>query len=187
MAGNKAGKSVLSRRYAKALFGLASEQNKLDDVAKDLIEINKMVESSDDLQKVLKSPIISKEKLSGAIQVLFRKAGISVLTMRFCDLLGENRRLTILPEISKQFAELLAEAKGEVVAEVISASSLSANDEKKITARLEKATEKRVRLKKVVNEDIIGGLILKVGSGMLDSSIGGRLDRLKLHLKGTGD
>lgn len=185
MSGNKSGKSVLSRRYARAVFELASEQKNLKEINKDLSEINNMISSSDDLKKIISSPVISKEKSSAAISKLIKKAGLLKLTLRFCEVLGENRRLALLPDISAEFSNMLSEARGEVTAEVTSASSLGANEIKKINSNLEKATNKKINLKQVVNEDIIGGIILRVGSKMLDDSVGGRLERLKIYLKNS--
>lgn len=183
MSGKKVGKAVLGKRYATALFELASKQKVLDVVENDLSEISAMIASSPELASLLSSPIIAKEALNKAVKALLVKSKTSELTLKFCDVLSENRRLALLPEIAISYNELTAKARGEVTAEITSATPLDKDKLKEIIASCAKVTGKKVKVKESVNKDILGGFIIKIGSKMLDNSIDGQLEKMRLFLK----
>lgn len=176
----------MASRYAAALYDLADEQKALDGVAADLKSLRQMINDSDDFRRFIKSPVFSRAEQSGAIQAISEKAGLSALTQKFLGLVAANRRLADLPGMITGFLETLAKHRGEVAAEVTSAATLSDAQLSAITAALKQTVGRTVTLSSKVDPSILGGLIVKVGSRMVDSSIKSKLQRLKLAMKGVG-
>ena len=177
----------MSKRYAQALFELAFEQNKLSETEADLLKIEEILSSSDILRKSLSNPAVSKAGLASAIKAVFTKSGVGELVIRFCEVLGINRRLVLLPDIYSAFLELLSQHRGEITAEVASAAKLGESYKAKIKSGLEKSSGRKVNLKHVVKKELLGGLVIQVGSKMLDTSVNGQLERMKLYLKSARD
>lgn len=184
MAGKKLGKSVLGRRYAMALLDLAEEKNQISSVESDFTNIKEILSTVPQFAKILHSPVVSKSDLSKALSAILKKSKISDLTIKFCETLSENRRLGLFPEIAEAFAKLAAESRDEMAVTVTSANPLKEKELADIKAVLNKVTGKKINLSGVVNKDILGGFIIKAGFKMFDASIGGKLEKLKLHLKG---
>ncbi len=183
MAKSKSSKSALSNRYANALFSLASEEKKIDIVEKELSNIVEMIQSSPDLQSAIASPIISKNILLVAFLEILKKVNISKLTTQFCITLGNNGRLALLSDVNVAFSKLLSESRGELVAEITSAKPLTKEQLNNISSSLGRVTGKKITIKEKVEKKILGGMIVKIGSLMLDDSVDGKLERMKLHLK----
>ena len=176
----------LAARYATALYGLADEQKALDVVAADLKSLQAMIDSSDDFRRFIKSPVLSRADQSKAIKALWDKAALSGLTQKFLGLAAANRRLFALPSIIAAYLDLLATRRGEVTADVTSAVPLSDSQMLAITAALKQTVGRTVSLTSKIDASILGGLIVRVGSRMVDSSIKSKLQRLKLAMKGVG-
>lgn len=185
MAGRKAGKYSLGKRYAKALFALAQESQKIDKIEGELAAIDNMFAESDDIRKLLLSPIIKKDALVHLASEITKKSGADKIIGDFLRLLAENRRMVLLPLIAKSYSDLASEAKGEITAEVTTASALSKNQVSEISASLKKLTGKNIKVNEKIDGGIIGGMVVKIGSKMLDDSIRGKLGRLALHLKNS--
>jgi F-type H+-transporting ATPase subunit delta len=180
------GVTGLSGRYATALFELADEQKQLDQTAEDLTSIGAMLEESEDLVRLIRSPVISKGDQQRAMQAVMEEAGIGGLTRNFIGVVIDNRRLFSLPGMIKGYLALLANARGEATAEVISAKPLSDAQQQAIMDSLRKSVGTKIAIDAKVDETLLGGLIVKVGSRMVDTSLKTKLAGLRLAMKGVG-
>lgn len=176
----------LAERYATALFDLAEGEGKLDAIANELEQLDTLMKSSGDLARLIRSPVISREDQLSAMQAILDKAGARKLTQRFIGVLAERRRLFALPQIIAQFQTKLAARRGETRAEVVSAKPLSRTQLTAVTDALKKAVGMNVALSTRVDPALLGGLIVQVGSRMIDSSLRTKLQRLSLAMKGIG-
>ena len=173
-------------RYATALFELASEAGSVDQTGTDLTSIGQMLDTSPDLTRLVRSPVFSSDEQWQALSAVLDKAGISGLVVNFVGLVSKNRRLFALRDMITAYAKLVAHAKGEVAAEVTSAEKLSAAQVKKLKAALKEQVGRDVQMEEKVDPDILGGLIVKVGSRMVDSSLRTKLNSLKTRMKEVG-
>jgi F-type H+-transporting ATPase subunit delta len=176
----------LSGRYATALFELADSDSTLDKVAEDLRQIETMTAESNDLKRLIRSPVISRSEQSNAMQLILAKAGISTLTKNFVGVLASNKRLFALADIIKDYLMVLAGRRGEKTAEVSSAKPLSDSQKTDITNALQNSVGGKVTLNLTVNPELLGGIIVKIGSRMVDASIQTKLQRLKIAMRGVG-
>lgn len=176
----------LAERYSQALFDLADEQRVVDTIAKDLDGLAAMIDSSPDLNRLIRSPVISRSDQMRAMEALVNAADMHELTGKFIGLLARNRRLFILPVIIRAYRRLLARRRGETAAEVTSAQKLSATQLEALAAQLKKVVGTDVSVADRVDPSILGGLIVRVGSRMVDSSLRTKLQRLRLAMKGVG-
>ena len=186
MAKDVGGLVGLAGRYANALFELADESKQLDEVAAELAGLKKLLGQSDDLKRLVRSPVLSREEQMRAIGAIVERAKAADITRRFVGVLAERRRLFVLAEIIDAFDRLLAARRGEVRAEVASASKLSETQLSAIRAVLKKVVGGIVKLDVRIDEDLIGGLVVRVGSRMVDASLKTKLARLHLAMKGVG-
>ena len=186
MAGEGAGGGGLAARYASALYDLADEQSALDAVAGDLTTLKTMLDASDDFRRFIKSPVMSRADQSKGIAAVASAAQISALTQKFLGLVARNRRLFALPGMITGYLEILAFRRGQSTAEVTSAVALSDAQVSAISAALKTGAAKTVSIVSKIDPSILGGLIVRVGSRMVDSSLKSKLQRLKLSMKGVG-
>ena len=177
--------SGVAGRYANALFGLASDENAIDKVGADLASFQAAIEISDDLKRLVRSPVFKASDQASAIEALCAKAKITGTALNFLLLVTRNRRLAALSGIIAAYNTLVAAAKGEVSAEVTSAEKLSAQHITDIKAALKDTTGRDVTLSTRVDASILGGLIVKVDSRMMDNSLKTKLSNLKIAMKGT--
>ena len=178
--------SDIAGRYANALFDLALESNSLDDVAGDLAALGRMIEEAADLARLVRSPVITREEQGQAMAALLAQAGAQELTRKFVGLVAQNRRLFALRDMTVAFGRLLARHRGEIMARVTSAHALNDAQVAAIKAELSAAMKTDVTLEARVDNDILGGLIVQVGSRMVDSSLRTKLQNLKFAMKGVG-
>ena len=178
--------SGIAERYAGALYDLADEQNVLDQTADDLRGLATILDDSDDFRRLIRSPVISKEDQAGAANAVVEKAGATDLVRRFIGAIAANRRLFALPTIITSFLDLLATRRGVVRAQVTSAHALSESQRQELSDALKASMGNEVSLDVQVNPALIGGLIVRVGSRMIDSSLKTKLERLQLAMKGVG-
>ncbi len=178
--------SGIAGRYATALFDLASDADQLDAVAADLATLKSMMAESADLTRLIKSPLISRDDQGKAMAAVLEKLEIGDLVRRFIGTVAQNRRLFALADMINDYGRLLAAHRGEVVAKVTSARKLSDSQIDAVSAALKSAIGSDVSLEADVDESLIGGLIVKVGSRMVDSSIRTKLQNLKFAMKGVG-
>lgn len=182
---SKAGDTGVAARYALALFELADEQRKLDQVADDLRSLDSMIAENDDLQRLVRNPVVSRAESGRALAALLESAGADQLTRNFIGLVAANRRLFALSAMIRGYLAELAERRGEVTAEVTSAQQLSPAQTESLEAALRSALGGKVALSVDVDPTLIGGLVVKVGSRMVDSSLKTQLQKMKLAMKGA--
>ena len=186
MASEATGVASLAERYAAALFDLADERHELDAAADDLRELRAMLHESPEFGRLLRSPVLSREDQAKAIAVLGERAGLSRLTRDFLGVVAGNRRLFAVPAMIAAFLERLAERRGEVTAEVTAAQPLTESQQNALGEQLRRAVGRRVTVDLRVDPSLLGGMIVKVGSRMIDGSLKSRLHRLQLAMKGVG-
>ena len=185
MASEGKGVSGLAERYGAALFDLADERKELDTVAGDLQTLRAMVRESGDLRRLIRSPVLSREDQGKAIGAIAQQARLSPLTRNFLGLLAQNRRLFALPDMVTSFLQRLAERRGEVTAHVTSAQDLTPTQRDAINEQLRKAVGRKVAVDIQVDPSLLGGIVIKVGSRMVDASLKSKLHRLQLAMKGV--
>lgn len=176
----------IAGRYAQAVFDLVKEQGGLDQLAAQLDGLRTALADSADLRTLITSPLYSREQQETAIAAIAAKMGLSVTLTNTLRLMAQNRRLFVLPQLVARLGELIAEARGEVTAEVVSAAALSAEQQKRLTETLAAKSGKTVKLNTSVDESLIGGMIVKLGSQMIDSSIRSKLASLQNAMKEVG-
>ncbi|MAG96440.1 MAG: F0F1 ATP synthase subunit delta [Rhodospirillaceae bacterium] len=178
--------SGLAGRYAAALFELAAAEGTLDEVAADLDGIAALVAESADLERLVRSPVLSREDQGRALAAVLEQAGACELCKRFVGLVARNRRLFALVDMVRAFRVLLAEHRGEVTAQVVSARPLGDGQMAAVKAQLAGLVGQDVSVETSVDEDLIAGLVVKVGSRMIDSSLRTKLRNLEFAMKGVG-
>lgn len=170
-------------RYATALFELALEDRILDKVRADLDRFDALIAGSDDLKRLVRSPVFSAEEQVKALAPILQKAGIDGVAANFIKLVASNRRLFALPQIVKAFRALVAQHKGEVSASATVAEPLSEAHLAALKGALNSVTGKDVDLNVTVDPAIIGGLVVKLGSRMVDTSLRTKLNSIKTAMK----
>lgn len=171
-------------RYAAALFDLAREGNQISEVEDDLSKFQQLYDLSPDLKRLVRSPVIAADDQARALGTVLEKAGVRQLVRNFFGLVARNRRLFAAPDMVRAFHALAAKARGEVTADVASAHPLTDAQAEALKATLKQTVGKDVKLVTRVDASLIGGLIVKVGSRMVDSSLRTKLQNLSLSLKG---
>ena len=170
-------------RYASALFELAEEANQVRQVEKDLAALQGMLDRSPDMKRMVRSPVFSSGEQGRAIAAIAEKAGIAPLVVNFLKVLARNRRLFALNEMIRTFLALAARQRGEVNAEVASAHPLKGEQLAALKETLRASAGKDVQLITKVDPTLLGGLIVKMGSRMIDSSLRTKLTSLKTVMK----
>ena len=177
--------SGVAGRYAAALFELAEEQKNFDAIAADAATIRSLLAESADLRRLVASPVIGREEQGQAIAAVLEKAGVSELIRNFVGVVAKNRRLFALDDMCVAYRELLSSRRGELTAEVTSAQPLTDAQRDALEQQLRTAMGSKVSLDASVDQSLLGGMIVKVGSRMVDSSLKTKLQRLELSLKGA--
>ena len=176
----------VAARYASALYELADENGVLDAVAGDLSSVQTMINDSEDFGRFIKSPVLSRIDQSIGIAAIAEKAQLAPVTIKFLGLVAANRRLFGLPGMIMGFRAILADRRGEATAHVTSAAPLSDTQTASLVDALKRSIGRNIDVTAKVDPSILGGLIVKVGSRMVDSSLKSKLQRLKLAMKGVG-
>ena len=178
--------SGVTSRYASALFDLANAEKKISAVEKDLGRFDALLQGSDSLKRLVVSPVFSADDQSNAIDAILTKAKITGLVGNFIRVVARNRRLFAMQDMLSAYRKLAAEHRGEVTADVTVAQKLTAEQTKELKAALKSVVGKEVALNATVDPSILGGMIVKVGSRQIDTSLKTRLSSLKLALKEVG-
>jgi F-type H+-transporting ATPase subunit delta len=178
--------SGIASRYATALFGLAKEENALKALEADATALEAALAASPQLGEMISSPITSRTEQAAAIAAIAAKMGVSPLMANTLALMAANRRLFVLPHLITDLRARIADEKGEMTAEVTAATALTAAQTKKLATTLKARVGKDVILKTTVDESLIGGLIVKLGSTMIDTSIKAKLAALQNAMKEVG-
>ncbi len=186
MAGQEPIVSGVAGRYATALFELALEQKSVDAVRADLDRFAGLIDENEDLARLVRSPVFTAAEQAKALSAVLASANIGGLAANFLRLVASNRRLFTIGQILRAFRLLVARHKGEVTAEVTVAEKLNDKNLDALKGALKKVTGKDVDLDVKVDPSIIGGLIVKLGSRMVDTSLKTKLNAIKHAMKETG-
>ncbi|MEM1381730.1 MAG: F0F1 ATP synthase subunit delta [Pseudomonadota bacterium] len=176
-------RSEIAERYASALFELAAEAGAAEAVEGDLDALSKAFHESADFRRLIQSPAFSADDKTVGLSALLESGKAHALTLNFGKLIAKNGRLDVLLDIVVTFKRIAADARGEVSAEVVSAHALSDEQTKDLKAQLRASIGKDVALETRTDPDLLGGLIVKIGSRMIDSSLKTKLARLRARLK----
>ncbi|HZH26600.1 MAG TPA: F0F1 ATP synthase subunit delta [Azospirillaceae bacterium] len=177
------GASGLAARYASALFELADDRKALDETARDLTVLRDLVQSNVELQRVVRSPVIGRAEQGAAIQAVMEAAGISELVRNFVGVVADNRRLFAITTMADAFLAELARRRGEMTADVWSAEPLTQTQLNAVTDALKRSMGQKVTVRAAVDPSLIGGIVVKVGSRLVDASVKSKLNRLQSALK----
>ena len=186
MAAQDPSVSGVSGRYATALFELAKDEKSVDAILADLNQFDTLLSDSADLKRLVRSPVFSAEVQMKALDAVMDKAGISGTSAKFLRVLTANRRLFAVQDVIRAFRALVANFKGEATAEVTVAEQLNDKNLDALKAALKTVTGKDVALNVKVDPSIIGGLVVKLGSRMVDSSLRTKLNSIKHAMKEAG-
>lgn len=176
----------MSGRYATALFELARDQKVVDEVKADLDKFNALLTESADLKRLVRSPVFAADAQSKALSAVLDKAGIAGISANFLKVLTANRRLFAVADVIRAYRALVAKFKGETTADVTVAEALSDKNLDALKVALKSVTGKDVALNVKVDPSIIGGLVVKLGSRMVDGSLRTKLNSIKHAMKEAG-
>jgi F-type H+-transporting ATPase subunit delta len=176
----------IAQRYASAVFDLAKDGKKVKDIETDLETLQAALNDSEDFRNLIHSPIYTRTEQGAAVSALAKKMKLSQIMSDTLGLMASKRRLFVLPALLKTLRETIATEKGEVTAEVVTAKALTKAQSDKLAKTLTATTGKTVTLQTTVDESLIGGLIVKVGSKMIDTSIRSKLNSLQNVMKEVG-
>lgn len=176
----------IAARYATAVFELARDGSELDALERDVDTLDAALSESADFRDLIHSPVYSREAQGSAVAAIAEKMGLSGTVANTLKLMASKRRLFVLPQLAAALRNLIADEKGEVAADVRAASQLTAEQEATLAATLKSSVGKDVKMNITVDESLIGGLIVKVGSKMIDTSIRSKLAALQNTMKEVG-
>lgn len=183
---NSSNVSGVAERYATAVFELAREAGNLETLEADVAAIDQALADSEDLRHLIDSPIYSRDATRDAIGKVAEGMGLSTSTANTLRLMATKRRLAVLPTMLAGLKEMIADAKGEVSADVRSATPLSDAQRAKLAETLKAQVGRDVKMNVAVDESLIGGLVVKLGSRMIDTSIATKLARLRNSMREVG-
>ncbi|MCV2888699.1 F0F1 ATP synthase subunit delta [Ruegeria aquimaris] len=176
----------IAARYATAIFEIAKENNDLKGLETGITDLAAALAESADLRGLIASPLVSRAEQEAAITAIAKKMKLGAVLANSLGLMAQKRRLFVLPQMLKALQDALAEERGEVTAEVTSAKALTKTQIEKLTKTLSEQVGKSVTINATVDETLIGGLVVKVGSKMIDSSIRSKLNSLQNAMKEVG-
>ena len=179
MSKNKAFSDTSANRYSLALYELANESNCLSKIEENSLALLKLISSSKDFNNLIKDPTVSRESLKLVIEKISRNFSLEVLFKNFLSFLITKRRFFYLQQILKSFNEICSEKRGELKAEIKSAKDLSQNEINKITQELSNNFKSEIKLNYTHDQSLIGGLVVQIGSTMIDTSIKKKLQQLE--------
>ena len=177
-------KASLSGRYASALFDLASEAGQVTAIENDLDKLDAALRESKEFAGFIRNPEVDRTEFAKAMAALGQHLQLDKLTQNFLGVLAQNRRVAALPEVIRSFRTIAAAVRGEVTARVTSAHELSAEQLKALEAKLKAREGRTVKLTADVDPELLGGLVVTIGSKRIDSSIRSRLNSLAQAMKG---
>ena len=176
----------VAKRYATALFDLASETEDISSLEKNVETLTQAIDESSDLNSLISSPIYSRDQQKNAIGAIAKKMGVSAVMINALSLMAEKRRLFVVPTFLSVLKDLISESKNEIIAEVVSAQSLSKGQVEKLGKSLKNNFGKDVKINATVDPTLIGGMVVKVGSRMIDTTIRAKLNSLQNTMKEVG-
>ncbi len=176
----------IAARYATAVYDLAKEAKKIKAIEGDLAALTEAMAASGEFNALLHSPVYTRDQQGAAIAALAKSMGLSPLMSNTLSLMAAKRRLFVVPQLVSTLRDIIAEDKGEVTAEVASAKALTKTQSDKLAKSLKARMGKTVTINATVDESLIGGLVVKVGSKMIDTSIRSKLNSLQNAMKEVG-
>ena len=178
-----AGTKRIAERYVKALFDVAQSASSTETVEKDMATIGQTLDISPELRSFLENPLLAPEARAGAMLAVLDKLKTGALTRQFIGMVLKQKRLALLPQIIVEFARVASEARGEITADVTTAAPLNDKQAQALAQRLGKAYGRTVRVNASHDASLLGGMIVRVGSQQLDSSLSGKLRRMGQALR----
>jgi len=185
MASQFASGNLVSDRYASALYDLAAEKKLVDPVLEDLSNLKNMLKDNKELSLVIKSPLITSIDKLNIFESLLKKINANELTSTFLKVIEKNKRFSNLTSIITQFISINSQKRGDVLADITSADELNDEQKNNITNQLKSILGDKLSLSFDVDKNIMGGLIVKVGSKMIDTSLANKINKLKIAMKGA--
>ena len=185
MASQFASGNLVSDRYASALYDLAAEKKLVDPVLEDLSNLKNVLKDNKELSLVVKSPLITSIDKLIIFESLLKKINANELTSTFLKVIEKNKRFSNLASIITQFININSQKRGDVLADVTSADELNDDQKNNITNQLKSILGDKLSLSFDVDKSIMGGLIVKVGSKMIDTSLANKINKLKIAMKGA--
>jgi F-type H+-transporting ATPase subunit delta len=176
----------IAQRYAQAVFEIAKDEKTLAKLEADTESLADALTASAEFAEMIASPVLTRADQGSAMGAIAAKMGLSAIMTNTLALMAQNRRLFVLPQLVADLRARIAAEKGEVTAEVTSAVALSAAQAKTLAATLKAKVGRDVKLNTTVDESLIGGLIVKLGSSMIDTSVKARLAALQNAMKEVG-
>ena len=178
--------SGIAARYATAVFDLAKAGKKVKAIEADIAALDDAMAQSADFNALIHSPVYTREEQATAIAAIAKKLSLSPVMTNTLGLMAAKRRLFVLPQLTAALSAAIADDKGEVTADVVSAKALTKAQSDKLAKSLKASFGKDVNIKATVDESLIGGLVVKVGSKMIDTSVRSRLNSLQNAMKEVG-
>ena len=178
--------SGIAARYASAVFELAKDASDLKTLESNVQDLDTVLADSSDIRDLINSPVVSREDQANAIAAVAKKMKLMPIVSNTLALMAAKRRLFVLPALVAQLRALIAEEKGEITAEVISAKAMTKTQTDKLAKAIKARIGKDVNIDASVDEALIGGLVVKVGSQMIDTSIRSKLNSLQNVMKEVG-
>jgi len=178
--------SGIAARYASAVFELAKDASDLKTLESNVQDLDTVLADSSDICDLINSPVVSREDQANAIAAVAKKMKLMPIVSNTLALMASKRRLFVLPALVAQLRALIAEEKGEITAEVISAKAMTKTQTDKLAKAIKARIGKDVKIDATVDEELIGGLVIKVGSQMIDTSIRSKLNSLSNVMKEVG-
>jgi F-type H+-transporting ATPase subunit delta len=185
VAAEHAHEAGLAGRYALAVFELAQEERAVEAVGQDFATLKQLMAESSDLTRLIRAAVYSREEQAAGMNGVLHRMEAAPLTRRFILLLASKRRLFVLPDIIRAYSGLVAKQKGEVSAQVTSARPLSNDETAELKSILRSKLSKDVNLEARVDPSLLGGLIVQVGSRMIDSSLRTKLNGIRTAMRGA--
>lgn len=177
------GSKRIAERYVKALFDVVQSQNAIDQVETDLESLGDLLNQSKEFRHFLTNPLLSHEMRAQAMLAILSKLNVHQLTRQFVGMLIRQKRLAILPEVITLFGEWASRARGELKGELLAATALKPQEVALVSERLSKAYGRKMKLEVKERPELLGGVVVKIGSLQLDSSLAGKMRRLQNALK----
>ena len=185
MASQKSTENLIADRYGIALYELSSEKKCVDEVLSDVKIIEKYINQNKDFKLLIKSPLIASSEKLLIVDKLLLDHTINALTLTFLKVVSNNKRFASLSSIISRFISINSEKRGEVLADITSADELSDKEKNGIKDKLRSILGEKLSLNYKVDNKILGGLIVKIGSKMIDSSLASKINKLKVAIEGT--
>ena len=185
MASQQSSRELIADRYASALYELSAETKCVDEVLKDLLMIQYYIKHNNDLKLLIKSPLISSNEKMNIVKKILSDHSPNILTSNFIKVISHNKRINFLPIIISRYNTINSEKRGDVIADITSAEVLTDQQKNVIKDQLKSILGEKLSLNFNISNNVIGGLIVKIGSKMIDNSLNSKISKLTIAMKGA--